>query len=42
MIWQRHLETGFGALRLSRMLDIPLSTIGEILGKMRKGQSCNG
>ncbi len=34
MVWQRHLETGYGARRLSRQLGIPESTISEILHRM--------
>lgn len=36
MVWEKHLETGYGALRLSRMLDIPKKTIEYILGKMEQ------
>lgn len=26
-----HLETGFGAVRLSHLLDIPVATVGYVL-----------
>ncbi len=36
MVWQKHLETGFGALKLSRLLNIPVGTITVILNRKRK------
>ncbi len=33
MVWQKHIETGYGALRLSRLLNIPVSTLIYILEK---------
>ncbi|MDD5510830.1 MAG: hypothetical protein PHI12_08470 [Dehalococcoidales bacterium] len=35
-IWEKHLETGFGPSRLSRMLGIDIGVISYILIKMRK------
>jgi transcriptional regulator with XRE-family HTH domain len=35
MVWLRHLETGYGAPRLSRQLGIPEATIGMILSHIR-------
>jgi predicted RNA-binding Zn-ribbon protein involved in translation (DUF1610 family) len=35
LVWEKHLETGYGSLRLSRVLKIPDSTITNILSKMR-------
>jgi hypothetical protein len=30
-VWKSHLETGYGALRLSKLLNIPVTTISAIL-----------
>jgi YHS domain-containing protein len=35
LVWQTHIMTGCGALKLSRMLDIPISSISSILHKKR-------
>jgi hypothetical protein len=35
LIWSEHLRTGFGAPRLSRLLNIPLGTISNCLWKRR-------
>ena len=35
-VWQKHLETGYGAIRLSRLLGIPKGTVSVILWNMRK------
>jgi len=35
MVWQKHLETGYGALKLSRLLKIPMATIGVVLHKKK-------
>mgnify|MGYP001572798104 CR=1 FL=1 len=40
MVWQKHLETGYGALRLSRMLNIPIGTISKILWRLRQVKAC--
>lgn len=31
IVWAKHFETGYGAVRLSRLLHIPVSTISNIL-----------
>ena len=36
LVWKRHLETGFGAPKLSCLLNIPEATIGCILAKCRQ------
>ena len=35
-VWKRHLETGYGASRLSKELNIPISTITAILNHFKK------
>jgi hypothetical protein len=30
-VWKRHLETGYGAVKLSRQLGIPETTVAYIL-----------
>lgn len=35
-IWKRHLETGYGALRLSKLLNIPVHRISFILNYYKK------
>lgn len=35
LVWQTHLDTGYGLSRLSRLLNIPRQSIGGILRKMR-------
>ena len=42
MVWQKHFETGYGALRLSRLLNIPESTISYILAKKEKSYKERG
>ena len=37
IVWRKHLETGFGAKKLSRLLNIPVSSISVILWKKRRG-----
>ena len=36
MIWQKHLETGYGCNQLSRLLGIPVPTISRILRNRRE------
>lgn len=36
LVWNTHIETGFGCNRLSRLLNIPLGTISYILRMCRK------
>ena len=35
-VWERHRETGYGAVKLSRQLDIPETTIAYILSRYPK------
>ena len=35
IVWRKHLETGYGAPRLSRLLGVPLGTVSYILSKSR-------
>jgi len=35
-IWRMHLETGYGSMRLSKLLNIPRNTIADILRHYRK------
>ena len=41
-IWRKHLDTGYGALRLSRLLKIPESAIAKILRKERISRTTDG
>lgn len=41
-IWDAYLATGYGAFRLSRILDIPLSTTSDILSKIRRNRQLIG
>lgn len=36
MVWQKHLKTGYGGPKLSRLLGIPQPTISCILTRMRR------
>ena len=36
MVWQKHLETGFGAIRLGRLLGMKTDTVNKILQAKRK------
>lgn len=38
-VWQKHLETGYGARRLNRLLNIPEATISMILKKIRQKEA---
>ena len=35
-VWKRHLETGYDAWRLSKLFNIPVSTISVILNHYKK------
>jgi hypothetical protein len=37
LIWQKHLETGYGTGKLSELLQIPKSTISQVLRARRNG-----
>ena len=39
LVWKTHLETGYGAVRLSRLLNIPERTITMILEKCRNQET---
>ena len=36
IVWQKHIETGFGCRRLGRLLNIPEGTVSFILAKKRR------
>lgn len=36
LVWQKHLETGFGAPKLARLLRVPEGSVGAILARRRK------
>ena len=36
LVWSKHLETGYGAVKLGRLLNIPPSSVNYILNRMRK------
>lgn len=42
LVWQKHLETGFGSVRLSRVLNISEHTLDNILRNIRKEKGICG